>query len=157
MEVTINTLQQEKNMLVELQRRKQLFTSLFFSTLTHREMNSFVSHMMMWTLAAEKITELVISGLELDEYYELDTTDYSEPAYCSGSRVSFPRSSPSVLCYCGRRFNRRFDSIKDTWRIPLHSPSCYNKEEKNLSCGSDSRNEQSLDTPNIISSFPTTT
>lgn len=133
MEVTINTLQQENNMLVELQRRKQLFTSLFFSTLTHREVNFFVSHMMMWTLAAEKITELVISELELDEYYELDTTNYSEPTYCSGSRVLFPHSSSSVLCYCGRRFNRRFDSIKETWRIPLHTLRSPKKEEGNPS------------------------
>ena len=118
-----HTINQEKDMLVELQRRKQLFTSLFYSTLTDREANVYISHMLMWTLAAEKMTEVLLKGLELDlsDPIDNDLTDYSELAYCAGSLVSFPHSSSTVLCYCGRRFNRRFNSRQDTWTIPKHT------------------------------------
>lgn len=68
-------------------------------------------------------------------------------AICDGTGVSFLHSSKSVLCYCGRRFNRRFDSIKETWRIPRHVA------QKDLSlCGSDSRSDQHQDTVNTTSS-----
>lgn len=122
MDIISHTTQQEKEILTTLQRSKKLFTSLFFSTTSNREMNDYISHMIMWTLAAEKMTEIIVEGLELDGDDDLIDRFDSKPSYCIGSFVSFPSTSHSVLCYCGRRFTRRFDSRKETWTIPKHQP-----------------------------------
>lgn len=39
---------------------------------------------------------------------------------CPGAGVTLSHSSPSVLCYCGRVFRRRFNSLKEVWQVPKH-------------------------------------
>lgn len=104
-----------------LESRLKLYTSLWFATLTSATYN------LQFTAILFEIFKIKNShGYDPMHEKVLDIP------ICPGAGVSFPRSSSSVLCYCGRRFNRRFDSIKDAWQIPLHSPSCNNKRRRRI-------------------------
>lgn len=102
---------------------KQLWISIWFnSLLTDRELNKSATFILLSYHIADMLTSHITSMLEQDfDLYDSEPIKI-EPIYCAGSLVSFPSTSHSVLCYCGRRFTRRFDSRQETWTIPKHQP-----------------------------------
>lgn len=101
-----------------LPQYKQLWISVWFnSLLTDRELNRSATLILLSYRTLDHIDNLLEQ--DFDPYEEQLIV---EPAYCAGSGASFPSSSSSALCYCGRTFHRRVDCRQKTWSIRKHQP-----------------------------------
>jgi hypothetical protein len=114
--------QEELETKKRLSSDRSLFTSLFFATLTNAEMNRRFLICLYTTIIAERMTDLLISGM-------INNKSDSDINACPGSEVEFRRTTSSVLCYCGKKFTRRFNGNKPIWSIPIHN------REESTKCG----------------------
>lgn len=105
---------------------QQLWVSIWFnSLLTDRELNKSATFVLLSYHISDMLTDHIMGILENrtnQAEEELSILNLDKSAYCAGSGISFPSSTQSALCYCGRTFHRRFNTIQKTWTIRKHQP-----------------------------------